>query len=141
VENGSKLVAWQALDAAIAARVGLPDIAGRRHVDDEPAAAGVQPHPGIDPEDFRTEVVGDVDLLDDADALDIARRQRQGWFDLMMENQDDLAAMMTLEQGKPLAEAGRDRLRRQLHRVVRRGRPSASTATPSRSTRPTSASS
>ncbi len=27
------------------------------------------------------------------------------WFDLMMENQEDLAQLMTLEQGKPLAEA------------------------------------
>ena len=27
------------------------------------------------------------------------------WFDLMIENQDDLAQIMTLEQGKPLAEA------------------------------------
>lgn len=27
------------------------------------------------------------------------------WFELIMENQDDLAVMMTLEQGKPLAEA------------------------------------
>lgn len=27
------------------------------------------------------------------------------WFDLVMENQDDLARIMTLEQGKPLAEA------------------------------------
>jgi succinate-semialdehyde dehydrogenase/glutarate-semialdehyde dehydrogenase len=27
------------------------------------------------------------------------------WFDLMMENQDDLALIMTSEQGKPLAEA------------------------------------
>ena len=27
------------------------------------------------------------------------------WFDLMMENQDDLGKLMTLEQGKPLAEA------------------------------------
>lgn len=27
------------------------------------------------------------------------------WFDLMMENQDDLAIIMTSEQGKPLAEA------------------------------------
>ncbi|MFZ3620429.1 NADP-dependent succinate-semialdehyde dehydrogenase [Leclercia barmai] len=27
------------------------------------------------------------------------------WFDLMMANQDDLAQLMTLEQGKPLAEA------------------------------------
>jgi succinate-semialdehyde dehydrogenase / glutarate-semialdehyde dehydrogenase len=27
------------------------------------------------------------------------------WFDLLMENQEDLARLMTLEQGKPLAEA------------------------------------
>jgi succinate-semialdehyde dehydrogenase/glutarate-semialdehyde dehydrogenase len=27
------------------------------------------------------------------------------WFELMMEHQDDLARLMTLEQGKPLAEA------------------------------------
>lgn len=27
------------------------------------------------------------------------------WYDLIMENQDDLASLMTLEQGKPLAEA------------------------------------
>ncbi len=27
------------------------------------------------------------------------------WFDLMLENQEDLAVLMTLEQGKPLAEA------------------------------------
>jgi succinate-semialdehyde dehydrogenase/glutarate-semialdehyde dehydrogenase len=27
------------------------------------------------------------------------------WFELMLENQDDLARLMTLEQGKPLAEA------------------------------------
>ncbi|EGH49428.1 succinate-semialdehyde dehydrogenase I, partial [Pseudomonas syringae pv. pisi str. 1704B] len=27
------------------------------------------------------------------------------WFELMIENQDDLGLLMTLEQGKPLAEA------------------------------------
>ncbi|MFP3344929.1 aldehyde dehydrogenase family protein, partial [Halomonas sp. SIMBA_159] len=27
------------------------------------------------------------------------------WFDLIMQNQDDLGRLMTLEQGKPLAEA------------------------------------
>ena len=27
------------------------------------------------------------------------------WYELMMENQDDLAVLMTMEQGKPLAEA------------------------------------
>lgn len=32
---------------------------------------------------------------------DVLRR----WFDLMMENQDDLGAILTAEQGKPLAEA------------------------------------
>src|SRR3546814_2099994 len=29
------------------------------------------------------------------------------WFDLMMQHQEDLAALMVLEQGKPLAEAKR----------------------------------
>ncbi|WP_224727945.1 aldehyde dehydrogenase family protein, partial [Escherichia coli] len=29
----------------------------------------------------------------------------RNWFNLMMEHQDDLARLMTLEQGKPLAEA------------------------------------
>ncbi|NLB30932.1 MAG: aldehyde dehydrogenase family protein, partial [Alcaligenaceae bacterium] len=29
----------------------------------------------------------------------------RNWFELVMENQDDLALIMTLEQGKPLAEA------------------------------------
>ena len=29
------------------------------------------------------------------------------WFELMMENQEDLAQLMTAEQGKPLAEARR----------------------------------
>src|SRR5262249_56256016 len=27
------------------------------------------------------------------------------WFDLMLENQEDLARLMTLEQGKPLSES------------------------------------
>ena len=45
------------------------------------------------------------------------------WFDLMMANQEDLAVLMTLEQGKPLLESrGRDRLCGVVHRVVRRGR-------------------
>ena len=29
----------------------------------------------------------------------------RSWFNLMMEHQDDLARLITLEQGKPLAEA------------------------------------
>ncbi|HFZ8995535.1 TPA: aldehyde dehydrogenase family protein, partial [Citrobacter freundii] len=35
------------------------------------------------------------------DRANILRR----WFNLIMDNQDDLALLMTLEQGKPLAEA------------------------------------
>jgi len=39
-----------------------------------------------------------------------------------MANQEDLAVLMTAEQGKPLAESrGGDRLRGVVHRVVRRG--------------------
>ena len=42
--------------------------------------------------------------------------------DLMMERADDLAALLVREQGKPLFEAkARDRLRRLVLRVVRRG--------------------
>ena len=37
-------------------------------------------------------------------AKDRANRLRR-WFELMLENQDDLGRLMTLEQGKPLAEA------------------------------------
>ena len=40
------------------------------------------------------------------------------WFELMMENQDDLGRILTYEQGKPLAEAKGNRLWRQLHRMV-----------------------
>ena len=39
--------------------------------------------------------------LTDKERSSILRR----WFELMMEHQDDLARLMTLEQGKPLAEA------------------------------------
>ena len=43
------------------------------------------------------------------------------WADLMMANQEDLAVLMTAEQGKPLAEIeGRNRLCRLVHRMVRR---------------------
>ncbi len=37
-------------------------------------------------------------------AIDRSRILRR-WFDLIMENQEDLAVLLTLEQGKPLAEA------------------------------------
>ncbi|QKE65013.1 NADP-dependent succinate-semialdehyde dehydrogenase [Aquipseudomonas campi] len=37
-------------------------------------------------------------------AKDRANRLRR-WFELMMENQDDLGRLMTIEQGKPLSEA------------------------------------
>ncbi|SUE72807.1 succinate-semialdehyde dehydrogenase [Ectopseudomonas oleovorans] len=39
-----------------------------------------------------------------ADAKERANKLRR-WFELLMENQDDLGRLMTLEQGKPLAEA------------------------------------
>ena len=45
------------------------------------------------------------------------------WHDLMLANVDDLATLMTAEQGKPLGGVeGRDRLCGVIHRVVRRGR-------------------
>ena len=70
------------------------------------------------------------------------------WFDLMMANQEDLAMLMTLEQGKPLAESrgeiaygasfiewfaeeGEARLRR--HDPARRRRPAHRRASSSRS--------
>ena len=44
------------------------------------------------------------------------------WFDLMMEHADELALLLTNEQGKPLAEAkGEIALCRRLRRVLRRG--------------------
>ncbi len=69
------------------------------------------------------EVLGTVPQLDAADtrrAIEAAERAfpawraktakeranvLRRWFDLMMANQDDLARLMTLEQGKPLAES------------------------------------
>ncbi|WP_147048920.1 NAD-dependent succinate-semialdehyde dehydrogenase, partial [Methylobacterium gnaphalii] len=68
-------------------------------------------------------VIGHVPSLsraEVAEAVEAAHRAQKGWrartakaravilrrlFDLMMENQDDLARIMTAEQGKPLAEA------------------------------------
>jgi succinate-semialdehyde dehydrogenase/glutarate-semialdehyde dehydrogenase len=70
-----------------------------------------------------TEIIGHVPKLSGAEtrqAIEAASRafpawsQRTAkeravilrrWFDLMMENQEDLARLMTLEQGKPLAES------------------------------------
>ena len=44
------------------------------------------------------------------------------WFDLIIANRDDVALIMTSEQGKPLAEArGEVGLRCWLHRILRRG--------------------
>jgi succinate-semialdehyde dehydrogenase/glutarate-semialdehyde dehydrogenase len=44
------------------------------------------------------------------------------WYELMLANLDDLALILTTEQGKPLAEGeGRGADRRGLRRVVRRG--------------------
>ena len=44
------------------------------------------------------------------------------WFELLMSNQDELARLMTLEQGKPLGGIpGRGGVRRRVSRMVRRG--------------------
>ena len=57
------------------------------------------------------------------------------WQDLMLAHVDDLALILTAEQGKPLAEAkGEIDDRRGVRRVVRRGSASASTATSSPTT-------
>lgn len=59
------------------------------------------------------------------------------WFELMMEHQDDLARLMTLEQGKPLAEA---KVKSATPPPLSSGLPkraSASTATPFPAIRPT----
>ncbi len=46
------------------------------------------------------------------------------WFGLITEAREDLARLMTREQGKPaLRGPRRDRLRRELRRVLRRGSP------------------
>ncbi len=45
------------------------------------------------------------------------------WYDLMLAHADDLALILTTEQGKPLAEsAGEVAIARRVRRVVRRGR-------------------
>ncbi|MDO5611609.1 MAG: NAD-dependent succinate-semialdehyde dehydrogenase [Paracoccus sp. (in: a-proteobacteria)] len=64
--------------------------------------------------------VADLSRADAARAIEAAHRAMKGWqaktakeraqvlrkwFDLMMDNQDDLATILTAEQGKPLAEA------------------------------------
>ncbi len=64
--------------------------------------------------------VADVDRADVARAIDIARDAQKDWaalpakaranvmrkwFDLMMANQEDLATILTAEQGKPMAES------------------------------------
>ncbi|KZD00483.1 MULTISPECIES: NAD-dependent succinate-semialdehyde dehydrogenase [unclassified Thalassospira] len=59
----------------------------------------------------RDEVAHAIDVAEKAQKLWKRRtaKERAGilmkWYDLMMENQDDLAALMTAEQGKPLTEA------------------------------------
>ena len=61
------------------------------------------------------------------------------WFELMIENQDDLARLMTLEQGKPLAEAKAKSFTPHRSSSGSPRKPSASTATPSQVTSQTSA--
>ena len=66
------------------------------------------------------------------------RRRRRArscarWYDLIVANADDLATILTAEQGKPLAEAqGRDPLRRRRSSSGTPRRPSAPTARSSR---------
>ena len=70
-----------------------------------------------------------------------APRSLRKWFDLMLQHQEDLAPLMTIEQGKPLAES---RARSPTPRRSSSGsarKPSASTATRFPAIRPTSASS
>ena len=64
--------------------------------------------------------IPDLSRAEISRAIDIAHQEQKAWaartgkeraavlrkwYDLMMENQDDLAVIMTAEQGKPLAEA------------------------------------
>jgi succinate-semialdehyde dehydrogenase/glutarate-semialdehyde dehydrogenase len=51
-----------------------------------------------------------------------ARGGLRRWFDLMMANQDDLGAIMTAEQRKPLTEAGALSRLARLPRLVSRSR-------------------
>ncbi len=59
----------------------------------------------------RAQVAGAIDAADAAqkDWARMTGKERAAilrrWFDLMMENQDDLGIILTAEQGKPLAEA------------------------------------
>ena len=59
----------------------------------------------------RAEIAGAIDAAHAAQKAWAARtgkdraRILRKWYDLMMENQEDLAIIMTAEQGKPLAEA------------------------------------
>ena len=99
--------------------------------------------------------VADLSRAEVADAIDaayIAQKdwaKRTGkdranvlkkWFTLLMENQADLAKIMTAEQGKPLAEAlAKSPMVRPLWNGSQK-RPSVSTAKPSPATCPTNAS-
>lgn len=75
---------------------------------DNPATGEVIGHvPKLGGEETRAAIAA----AENAQKLWAARtaKERSGilrkWFDLMMQNQDDLGAILTLEQGKPLAEA------------------------------------
>jgi succinate-semialdehyde dehydrogenase/glutarate-semialdehyde dehydrogenase len=63
------------------------------------------------------------------------------WYDLLIANQEDLAILMTTEQGKPLAEAKGEIVYAAAFIDWFAGRASASTATPSRRRTRTGASS
>ncbi len=90
---------------------------GTRWVEANPETGIAVTNPATD------EVIGHVPKLgaaETAEAIAAAETARHGWaartakergqvlrrwYDLMMENQDDLGAILTAEQGKPLAEA------------------------------------
>jgi succinate-semialdehyde dehydrogenase/glutarate-semialdehyde dehydrogenase len=63
------------------------------------------------------------------------------WFELMMENQEDLARLMTLEQGKPLTESKGEVAYAAAFLNGSAKKPSAFTATPFPAIKPISASS
>jgi acyl-CoA reductase-like NAD-dependent aldehyde dehydrogenase len=60
------------------------------------------------------------------------------WHGLILERKEALGQLLTLEQGKPDGRGGRrDRLRRHLRQMVRRGRPPRRRLRRARPTRPT----
>jgi len=81
---------------------------GRTIAVDNPASGAVIGHvPDCDGTDTQTAIDAAEAALPAWRALTAQKRATilMRWFDLMIEHQDDLARIMTIEQGKPLAEA------------------------------------